>query len=58
MKEKMILKGSLMIGYTPLNHKQIINFFRMVVTCHPPPTTEDMDFVIEEIERCGEDIEI
>ncbi|XP_071451165.1 cysteine sulfinic acid decarboxylase-like [Hetaerina americana] len=56
LKEKMILEGSLMIGYQPLAHQKLPNFFRFVVTCHPPPTHAHMEFVLHEIERLGEDL--
>lgn len=56
IKENMLLSGSLMIGYQPLPQRNLCNFFRLVTTCHPPPTFEDMDYVIEEIEKHGEGV--
>ncbi|XP_011497415.1 PREDICTED: cysteine sulfinic acid decarboxylase-like [Ceratosolen solmsi marchali] len=56
IKERMIMKGTLMIGYTPMVHKGYENFFRMVVNCQPPPTHENMNYVIEQIEHFGEDL--
>ena len=56
IKERMIKEGSLMIGYQPLKHKNLGNFFRMVVHCLPPPTNKEMDFVLDEIERIGNDV--
>ncbi|XP_001600163.2 cysteine sulfinic acid decarboxylase [Nasonia vitripennis] len=56
IKERMIKQGTMMIGYTPMAHKGLENFFRMVVNCQPPPTKENMDFVIEQIEKYGEDL--
>ena len=56
IKERMIMKGTLMIGYTPMTHKGLVNFFRMVVNCQPTPTHENMDYVIEQIEHYGEDL--
>lgn len=56
IKERMILDGSLMIGYTPLIQKDLGNFFRMVVTCQPPPTHASMDYAIEQIEKYGADL--
>ncbi|KAG7200793.1 hypothetical protein KM043_003166 [Ampulex compressa] len=53
IKELMTMEGTLMIGYTPLSHKSIGNFFRMVVACQPAPTTASMDYAIEEIEKFG-----
>ncbi|KAK7084591.1 hypothetical protein SK128_014819, partial [Halocaridina rubra] len=56
LKTRMVMKGSLMIGYQPLAYKNLVNFFRMVTTCYPTPTEEDMDFVIDEIERLGAEL--
>ncbi|XP_046645873.1 cysteine sulfinic acid decarboxylase-like [Daphnia pulicaria] len=56
IKKRMVEKGSLMIGYQPLPHKNLVNFFRLVIPCQPRPTHEDMDFVIDEIERLGCDL--
>lgn len=57
IKERMMINGNLMIGYSPLPHKNIGNFIRMVVTCHPPPTKESMDFALNQIEEIGEKFE-
>ncbi|XP_043497787.1 acidic amino acid decarboxylase GADL1 isoform X1 [Polistes fuscatus] len=54
IKEKMVLDGTLMIGYTPLPNKNLVNFFRMVVTCHPPPSHTSMDYAIKLFQRYGE----
>ncbi|KAM0730892.1 Acidic amino acid decarboxylase GADL1 [Formica fusca] len=51
IKKRLTLRGSVMIGYTPLLHRECGNFFRMVVTCQPPPTESSMDFVIKEIQE-------
>ena len=56
VKERLIRKGSLMVGYQPLPHKGLRNFFRMVVHAVPPPTKEDMQHVINEIEEAGKDL--
>jgi hypothetical protein len=56
MKERMVLEGGVMMGYQPLKHKGLSNFFRMVTTCHPPPTRAHMEFVVREIERLGADL--
>lgn len=56
IKERMMIDGSLMVGYTPLSYANIGNFFRMVVTCQPPPTEASMDYVIEAIERLAADM--
>ena len=56
IKGRMMIDGSLMVGYTPLSYANIGNFFRMVVTCQPPPTEASMDYVIEAIERLAADM--
>lgn len=53
IKERMIKCGSMMIGYQPLGDK--VNFFRFVLA-NPASTSEDMDFIISEIERLGHDL--
>ncbi|CAD5113582.1 DgyrCDS2745 [Dimorphilus gyrociliatus] len=53
IKEKMMRKGSMMIGYQPLGHR--VNFFRIVIP-HLNSTKEDMEFVRDEINRLGKDI--
>lgn len=55
IKKRMILRGSMMIGYSPLPYKNIGNFFRMTLSCFPPATTDTIDFLIDEIERLGEE---
>lgn len=55
IKEKMIMRGSLMVTYCPLQNRNLGNFFRMVVACYPPPTKESMKFVIDEIEHLAEE---
>lgn len=53
IKESMIKSGTLMVGYSPLPHKGKGNFFRMALTCQPPVTRTDIDFVLNEIDRLG-----
>ena len=53
IKKEMTLAGTLLIGYQPLPYKNLQNFFRMVVHAVPRPTKEDMDFVLDEIEKHG-----
>lgn len=55
IKEKMIARGTLMVTYCPHQSRNLGNFFRMVVTCYPPPTKESMKFAIDEIERLSEE---
>ena len=52
----MIEKGSMMICYQPLLGV-VPNFFRMTVVA-PKATEEDMDFLLDEIERLGKDLEV
>ena len=50
--------GRLMIGYQPLTTKRLPNFFRLSLTCFPVLTKGDMDFILDDIERLGKDIEL
>ena len=52
----MVLEGTLMVGYQPVENKGLVNFFRMIVNVNPTPTREHMDYVIEEINRLGKDL--
>ncbi|XP_055696279.1 acidic amino acid decarboxylase GADL1 [Lutzomyia longipalpis] len=58
IKEKMVMSGSMLVGFSPLLHKGIGNFFRMVITCYPSRTRADIDDFIAEIEKLGESIDI
>lgn len=53
LKERMVKKGSMMIGYQP--HGTRANFFRMVVA-NPSLSQADMDFLLGELERLGQDL--
>ena len=53
IKARMMKYGSLMIGYNPDGN--LVNFFRMVVS-NFDVTTEDMDFLVKEIDRLGKDL--
>ncbi|CAH1774812.1 unnamed protein product [Owenia fusiformis] len=53
IKQRMMEKGSLLIGYQPLEEKP--NFFRMVIS-NLKTTQESMDFVVSEIELLGKDL--
>uniref|UniRef100_A0A8P0TER0 Cysteine sulfinic acid decarboxylase n=2 Tax=Canis lupus familiaris TaxID=9615 RepID=A0A8P0TER0_CANLF len=53
LKERMVKAGSMMIGYQP--HGTRGNFFRMVVA-NPALTRADMDFLLNELERLGQDL--
>ncbi|KAK1893540.1 Cysteine sulfinic acid decarboxylase [Dissostichus eleginoides] len=53
IKERMIKRGTMMVGYQPLGDK--VNFFRMIVLS-TLVSKEDMDFFLDEIERLGNDL--
>ncbi|XP_013014671.1 cysteine sulfinic acid decarboxylase isoform X2 [Cavia porcellus] len=53
LKERMVKKGSMMIGYQP--HGTRGNFFRMIVA-NPMLTRADIDFLLDELERLGQDL--
>lgn len=50
----MTKKGSMLVGYQPVGHN--INFFRMIIS-NGATTSEDMDFILDEIETLGESID-
>uniref|UniRef100_A0A673CIS3 Glutamate decarboxylase like 1 n=1 Tax=Sphaeramia orbicularis TaxID=375764 RepID=A0A673CIS3_9TELE len=53
VKERMMKKGSMMVGYQP--HGDKANFFRMIIIS-PQVSRQDMDFVLDEIDRLGRDL--
>lgn len=53
IKAMMMESGTTMVGYQPQGDK--VNFFRMVIS-NPAATRSDIDFLIEEIERLGNDL--
>ncbi|KAJ8272614.1 hypothetical protein GJAV_G00091300 [Gymnothorax javanicus] len=53
IKARMMEQGTTMVSYQPQGNK--VNFFRMVIS-NPAATFEDIDFLIEEIERLGKDL--
>lgn len=53
IKKRMTLEGTLIVGYQPL--KEEGNFFRMIVVS-PATNKDDMDFILDEIERLGKDL--
>ncbi|XP_006883948.1 PREDICTED: cysteine sulfinic acid decarboxylase isoform X3 [Elephantulus edwardii] len=53
LKERMVKKGSMMIGYQP--HGTRGNFFRMIVA-NPTLTQADIDFLLDELEQLGQDL--
>jgi len=53
IKARMMEHGTTMVSYQPLGDK--VNFFRMVIS-NPAAAHQDIDFLIEEIERLGQDL--
>nr|XP_061827622.1 glutamate decarboxylase 1-like [Nerophis lumbriciformis] len=53
IKAMMMESGSTMVGYQPQGKK--VNFFRMVIS-NTAATRSDIDFLVEEIERLGQDL--
>ncbi|KAG2459237.1 DCE1 decarboxylase, partial [Polypterus senegalus] len=53
IKARMMECGTTMVGYQPQGDK--VNFFRMVVS-NSASTKSDIDFLIDEIERLGQDL--
>lgn len=53
IKERMMKKGSMMVGYQP--HGGKANFFRMVVIS-PEVSRKDMDYVLDELHSLGKDL--
>ena len=53
IKQKMMERGNLMVGYQPLDDN--VNFFRNILS-NGATRQEDIDFMIQEIEICGEDL--
>eukprot|EP00064_Thunnus_orientalis_P004386 superscaffoldBa00000396_g4397 len=53
IKSRMMETGSVLIGYQPLEAK--VNFFRCVFS-NPATQQEDVDFLLEEISRLGNDL--
>lgn len=49
----MMESGTTMVGYQPQGDK--VNFFRMVIS-NAAATRSDIDFLIEEMERLGNDL--
>nr|XP_045619575.1 cysteine sulfinic acid decarboxylase-like [Procambarus clarkii] len=56
LKARMVEAGTVLVGYQPLPEKGLVNFFRMINTCEPPPTTQDMDYVLQQMETLGADL--
>ncbi|NXH92200.1 CSAD decarboxylase, partial [Edolisoma coerulescens] len=53
IKEKMVRRGSMMVGYQPQGSR--VNFFRQIVT-NPAVTRKDLDFFLDEIQELGWDL--
>ncbi|XP_070536514.1 cysteine sulfinic acid decarboxylase-like isoform X2 [Ptychodera flava] len=55
IKERMVKQGTLLIGYQPLSNKP--NFFRHIFS-NAKTTKQDVQFIVDEIERLGRNITI
>lgn len=53
IKGKMIKTGTIMISYQPLG--DLPNFFRSIIS-NQAQTEEDIDFMLEELDRLGKDL--
>ncbi|XP_069051324.1 acidic amino acid decarboxylase GADL1 [Lepisosteus oculatus] len=53
IKERMMKKGTMMVGYQP--HRDKVNFFRQIIIS-PQVSREDVDFVLQEMETLGKDL--
>lgn len=53
LKKRMMMAGTLMVSYQPLGNKP--NFFRSILS-NPATREEDIDFMLEEMERLGKDL--
>merc|ERR1711970_716313 len=53
LKSRMMYAGNLMVGYQPLDDKP--NFFRSIIS-NQACTEEDIDFMLEELDRLGIDL--
>ena len=56
VKARMVSKGSLMMTYQPLPGG-IPNFFRMTLSA-PKATKEDMDYLLDEIDSLGYNLDV
>lgn len=56
VKERMMTEGKIMVNYQPLSSKKLPNFFRLVLTCLPPSTKQDIDVFVDEVARLAESI--
>lgn len=55
IKEKMMMKGTLMVSYQPLDNHP--NFFRMIFS-NAATREEDVYYLLDEIERLAKDSKI
>lgn len=53
LKKEMMMEGTLMISYQPLGN--IHNFFRSILS-NPATREEDIDFMLDEMDRLGKDL--
>ena len=53
LKKRMMMAGTLMVSYQPLGKTP--NFFRSIIS-NPATREEDIDFMLDEMERLGSDL--
>lgn len=53
-RRRMQLEGKVLVNYSDLPG-QTAHFFRMI-TCNPSANAEDIDFVLSETDRLGQDL--
>lgn len=53
IKGRMMQSGTLMVGYQPDDHRP--NFFRSIISA-AQVTQQDVDYMLNEIDRLGEDL--
>ena len=58
IKSLMMTKGRFMVNYQPLTSQKLPNFFRLVLTCVPLATRQEMDNFVDEIVKLGEQIKL
>ncbi|KAL8594515.1 hypothetical protein ACOMHN_028869 [Nucella lapillus] len=57
IKKRMMVEGTMMIGYSPLTCKRWVNFFRVIIA-NSMCDHSDMDFILVEIDRLGKSITV
>ena len=58
IKGLMMTRGRFMVNYQPLTTQKLPNFFRLVLTCVPLATRQEMDNFVDEVAKLGEQIKL